>query len=318
MARPLLRRLVLIGLLCAIAAPFAVEAQDPQRGAPGESQVFRAQSDLVVLHVNVFDGRSDAVPDLPQTAFQVFEEDVSQQISFFSNVDVPVAVGLIVDSSSSMITRQHMVVAGGLAFAMSSHPEDELFTLHFNERMRYGLPDGIAFTNQEPLLRAALSRYAAGGRTALFDAVIAALEHLKHASHQKHVLVVLSDGEDNASRQTKNEMMERARRDDAIIYTVSNADRRIGLAGDPGVLRALADATGGVAYFPRSDDEVVRSFDEIAKNIRRGYSIGYVPTKSPHDGGFRRVKVMVRVPGRDKLSVRSRHGYATDSAAGSR
>jgi VWFA-related protein len=319
MAGPLLRLLLLSGIVCAVAAPFAgADAQQPQGITPAEPQVFRSRADLVVLHVNVFDGRSDAVPNLPQTAFQVFENDVPQEISFFNNTDVPVAVGLIVDNSASMITRRHMVVAGGLAFAMSSHPEDELFTLHFNEHIRYGLREGVSFTNEEPLLREALNRYPAGGRTALYDAVIAGLEHLERATHQKHVLVVLSDGEDNASSHSERDMMERARRSDAIIYTVSNADRRVGLAGDPGVLRDLAEATGGVAYFPRSDDEVVRSFDQIAGNIRRGYSIGYVPARTAQEGTFHRVKVVVHAPGRGKLNVRSRHGYSTDTAAGSR
>jgi VWFA-related protein len=123
------------------------------------------------------------------------------------------------------------------------------------------------------------------------------------------VLVVLSDGEDNASRASRDDMIERARASDAIIYTVSNADRRIGRAGDAGVLRKLADVTGGVAYFPDSDEKVVERFDEIGGNIRRGYSIGFVPSNQARDGTFRRVKVMVIVPGRTGLSVRTRDGY---------
>jgi VWFA-related protein len=308
--RAMLRGLLPGVVVCSIVALATVAAQD--------LQVFKSQADLVVLHVNVFDGRSDAVPHLPQEAFRVFEDDKPQEISFFNNADVPVAAGLVIDNSGSMITRQHMVVAGGLAFARSSHPEDEMFTLHFNEHVRYGLPEGVPFTNSASLLRAALMRYPAGGKTALHDAIIDGLEYLERAGHQKRVLVVLSDGEDNASRRSEEEMIDRARRSDAIIYTVSNADRRVGVAGDPGVLRKLADVTGAVAYFPRSDEAVVDSFDEIATNIRRGYSIGYVPADSAQDGRFRRVKVAVRMPGQRKLSVRCRDGYATDPAAGSR
>ena len=274
-----------------------------------ETPIFRAESDLVVLHVNVFDGRSDAVPGLPQEAFRVFENNVPQEITFFSGADVPVAVGLVLDNSGSMIARQRMSIAGGIAFARSSHPEDELFTVHFNEDVHFGLPAGLAFTNRETLLQAALSRYRPGGKTALYDAVIAALEHLERANHQKHVLVVLSDGEDNASRHTEDDMIERARDSDAIIYTVSSGNRRAGLAGDASVLRKLAEVTGGVAYFPDSDDEVVESFDEIAGNIRRGYSIGYVPRNDAHDGGYRKVRVTVRMPGRSNLRVQSRDGY---------
>lgn len=299
--------LLLAGIVCT-TAPRVATGQDPRA-------VFKTASDLVVLHVNVFDGRSDAVPDLPRSAFHILEDNRRQDITFFSGADVPVAVGLILDNSGSMIARHHMVLAGGTAFVRSRHPEDELFTIHFNEYVQYGLPPTVPFTSSESLLRAALGKYQPAGKTALHDAVISALEHLERANHQKRVLVVLSDGEDNASRYSKDDMIERARDSDAIIYTVSNANRRIGMAGDAGVLRKLADVTGGVAYFPGSDEKVVESFDEIAGNIRRGYTIGYVPGNPALDGTFRRVKVMVLVPGRTGLTVRTRDGYrATDDS----
>lgn len=296
-----MHRLLLIALI-GLVAGFSPRAQEPL-------PVFRAESDLVVLHVNVFDRRSDAVPGLPQESFKVFEDDKLQEITFFGGADVPVAVGLILDASGSMIAREHMVITGGTAFARSSHPEDELFTIHFNENVKYGLPATVPFTSSGSLLHSALAAYRPGGRTALYDAVIAGLEHLELATHQKHVLVVLSDGEDNASRYSKEEMMERAFESDAIVYTLSNANRRTGAPGNPGVLRKLADVTGGVAYFPDSDDEVIESFDELAGNIRRGYSIGYVPTNTKQDVGYRRVKVTVTAPGRNNLSVRTRDGY---------
>jgi Ca-activated chloride channel family protein len=302
-----MHRLLLIAIFFG-AAGLAVIGQDAL-------PVFRAESNLVVLHVNVFDRRSDAVPDLPQGAFRVLEDDNPQEITFFSGADVPVAVGLILDASGSMISREHMVIAGGTAFARSSHPDDEMFTIHFNERVKYGLPATVPFTHSAPLLHSALAAYRPGGRTAFYDAVITGLEHLELATHQKHVLVLLSDGEDNASRYSEDEMMDRARESDAIIYTVSNANRRTGMPGDPGVLRKIADVTGGVAYFPSTDEKVIESFDEIAGNIRRGYSIGYVPANSTGEGGYRRVKVTVSAPGRGNLSVRTRDGYrSTDYA----
>jgi Ca-activated chloride channel family protein len=229
-----------------------------------------------------------------------------------------VAVGLILDASGSMISREHMVIAGGTAFARSSHPDDEMFTIHFNESVKYGLPATVPFTHSAPLLHSALAAYRPRGRTAFYDAVIAGLEHLELATHQKHVLVLLSDGEDNASRYSEDEMMDRARESDAIVYTVSNANRRVGMPGDPGVLRRIADVTGGVAYFPSSDEKVIESFDEIAGNIRRGYSIGYVPAHSTGEGGYRRVRVTVSAPGRGNLSVRTRDGYRTADYARTR
>ena len=304
---PLFRSALIVAVLAAV--PLTALQQD--------AAIFRSSSDLVVLHVNVFNGKSDAVPDLPQSAFQVFENDTPQEITFFGGADVPVAVGLILDNSGSMIARHTMVVAGGVAFAESSRPEDELFTIHFNEHVRYGLPDGMLFTNRNLLLRAALARYPAGGKTALHDAVIAGLAHLGRSMHQKRVLVVLSDGEDNASLHNEHEMLDRARANDAIIYTVSSAQRDRARGGNPSVLRDLAEITGGEALFPRSEDAVVRAFNEIAVNIRRGYSIGYVPTNGTHDGSYRRVRVTVRVPGERNLSVRSRHGYTATTVSGS-
>jgi VWFA-related protein len=268
--------------------------------------------------VNVFDGRSDAVADLPQDAFKVFEDGTPQEITFFSGADVPVTAGLILDASGSMIAREHMIIAGGSAFAQSSHPEDELFTIHFNEQVKYGLPQTVNFTSSRSLLHSALSAYRPSGRTALYDAVIAGLEHFDAAMHQKHVLVVLSDGEDNASIHTRDEMMARVRDSDAIIYTVSNANRRVGMPGDPGVLRKLAEVGGGVAYFPESDDKVIRSFDELAGNIRRGYSIGYTPRNGKRDGSYRHLKVMVSAQGRNNLKVRTRDGYRSSDNAGAR
>jgi Ca-activated chloride channel family protein len=288
---------VLFGLLAAAAAAAA-----PQT-------TFKSDTDLVVLHVNVFDARSDAVPDLPQSAFRVFEEGDPQEITFFASGDVPVAVGLVLDGSSSMITRRGMVLAGADAFIRTSHSEDELFTIHFNEHVHFGLPATVPFSSHPTLLRAAVGRYHAGGMTALHDAVIAGLDHLERAGHQKRVLVVLSDGKDNASRHTRDQMLDRITRSSAIVYTVSNANRQVGQDADPRVLRRIADASGGVAYFPDSDDEVVESLDEIAGNVRRGYLIGYVPRNPAHDGGFRRVTVSVRAPGRAKLTARSREGY---------
>ncbi len=288
------------------------EQEPAQQQEPAAEQeptpVFRTESDLVVLHVNVFDGRSDAVPNLPQNVFEVLEDGKPQTITFFNNVDVPVAVGLIVDNSGSMITRRDMVLAGTHAFAESSHDEDELFAVVFNENVRFPLPATVLFTRNRPQIQASLSRYPSGGQTALHDAVIAGLEHLQEASHQKRVLVVLSDGEDNASQHSDDDMLERARRSDALIYVVSTADLGTSV-GNPRLLKKLAQISGGVAYTPESEREVVAAFREIAGNIRRGYSIGYSPTNTVHDGRYRRLKVSVRAPGRRNLTVIARDGY---------
>ena len=293
--------------LSAVVYAASLDAQDP--AAP----IFTSHTDLVQLHVNVFDGNSDAVPALKQENFLVFEDGRVQQITFFSNEDVPVAAGLVLDNSSSMIAKRRLVVAGAMAFADSSHQEDELFTIHFNEHVRFGLPNSLAFTSSRPILRNALSTLRPpGGKTALHDAVIAALDHVEKAAHQKHAIIVLSDGDDNASTRTRDEMYDRAKQSDAIIYAVATNDGRHGGDGDPAVLKRLAQIGGGLAYFPASDQDTVAAFTEIAENIRRAYSIGYVPTNTERDGRWRSIKVMVRAPGK-KLSARARDGYTAPS-----
>lgn len=278
---------------------------------------FKSSTELVVLQVNVFDRRSDAVDNLPQSAFTVLEDEKPQDITFFTSADVPVAIGLVIDNSSSMITQRGMVLAGAQAFADSSHPEDALFAVVFNEHVRYGLPDGVDYTGSHDQVLAALSRYPPGGKTALYDAVIESLAHLGDAPHQKRVLIVLSDGGDNASRHTRQEMLDAAAASDALIYTIAKRTNAGGDRGDPKVMRQLADVSGGLAYFPDTEREVVTSFDTIAGNIRRGYSIGYVPA-TPGDGQYHRLKVMVRVPGRSGLAARARHGYASPRPDGAR
>ena len=296
------QHLLLAAAFCAAIPLIARAAQD--------EQVFKAGAELVVLHVNVFNGRSDAVPDLPQSAFTVFEDDKPQEISFFSAGDVPVTVGLVIDNSTSMLTERELVVAGTNSFAQSSHPEDEMFAIVFNEHVRRGLPDTIQFTTNRLQLQASLHRYQPGGKTAFYDAVIEGLNHLDRGMYQKHVLVVLSDGGDNASRHSEQEMLDRAAMSNALVYTVVDPDVFTPGEGDKGVLKRLAKLSGGVAYFPTSSKELVKDFEEIAGNIRRGYSIGYVPPWTQHvHNQTHRVKVLVRAPGRKDLSARVRSGY---------
>ncbi len=305
-------RHILLGAAICAAIPLFVHARQ-------DDQVFKSGAELVVLHVNVFDKRSDAVPELPQSAFTVFEDDKPQDIEFFSAGDVPVTVGLVVDNSTSMLTEREMVVSGATAFAESSHPEDEMFAIVFNEYVRAGLPGTIAFTKDRLQLRASLPRFTPGGKTAFYDAVIAGLDHLEKAGYQKRVLVVLSDGGENASRHTEREMLDRVSSSSALVYTVLDPNVVVPGESKPGVLRRLAKLSGGVAYFPRTSRDLIANLQDIAGNIRRGYSIGYLPSSAQHrhDQGHR-VKVMVRVPGRSDLSVRVRNGYTEPVTPGTR
>jgi len=316
---------MLIGAVLCAVAPLSGQStpQSSPATPPPDEQVFKSASELVVLHVNVFDGRSDAVPDLPQSAFTVLEDDKPQDISFFSAGDVPVTVGLVIDNSTSMLTERSTVLAGTTAFAESSHPEDQMFSVVFNEHVRSGLPATIDFTKNRLQLRASLQQYPAGGKTAIYDAVIAGLDHLEKGAYQKHVLIVMSDGGDNASAHTEKDMLDRVASSSAIIYTVVDPDTFSPGESKPDVLKRLAKLSGGVSYFPKNEKQLVDDFTEIAGNIRRGYSIGYVPAASSEEqprlhAGQHRVKVLVHVPGRKDLSVHVRNTYAEPDPIASR
>jgi len=190
----------------------------------------------------------------------------------------------------------------------------------FNEHVRLGLPSSVEFTTNRLQLVGSLARFPPGGKTAFYDAVIAGLDQLDKGAYQKHVLVVLSDGGDNASQHTEKEMLRRVEASSALIYTIVDPDVFTPGEGNRGVLRRLAKLSGGLAYFPKGERELVENFMEIAGNIRRGYSIGYAPGSSnghEHDRPHR-VKVTVRVPGRSDLSVRVRNGYAESDSPGTR
>lgn len=267
---------------------------------------YTSHADLIVLHVSVLDRHAGYVSNLPRDAFSVTEDGRPQQIEFFQHEDTPVTVGLVIDSSGSMRRRRESVIAAGMAFAASSNPADELFTINFNERVWPGLDEGQDFTSDGDTLRHALDRSTARGQTAFFDALSAAMRHLEKGHESRKVLIVVSDGGDNASRTTCDDILDRALRSDIVVYTVgvfdSDDDDK-----NPKLLKKLSDVTGGEAFFPKTNADVKPVFERIARDIRSSYTLGYVPL----DGGARehRLHVDVRDPERRKLSVRARTAY---------
>lgn len=269
------------------------------------AQRFTSSSELVVLHVTVLDRKSGFISGLSRDAFTVYEEGSPQPVSFFESADTPVTVGLVIDSSISMQRRREAIVAAGTSFISSSRPDDELFTVHFNERVWPGLPAGQTFTSDRETLRQALAQIVTRGQTALFDGLAAALATLGEGRCQKKVLIVVSDGGDNASRSKFEEILATALRMDAVIYAVSLQDQYDPDAR-PDVLRKLASVTGGEAFFVRNLSQASGVFDRIARDIRSGYIIGYVPGGA---GGYRPIRVAVRSADGRKLMVRARSGY---------
>ena len=267
---------------------------------------FTSSSELVVLHVTVLDRKSGYVSGLTRDAFTVYEDGAAQPVGFFEDADIPVTVGLVIDSSISMHRHRDAIVAAGTTFVESSHDDDELFTIYFNEHVWPGLPDGQLFTNNRELLRQSFAQMRTRGQTALFDGLQAALTRLERGHSQKKVLIVVSDGGDNASKAKFDDVLQAALRMDAVIYAVSIPDQ-YETEARPDVLKKLAAVTGGEAHFPRNMSQVTSTFERIARDIRSGYVIGYTPP--PAGKGYRAVRVAVQSPGRRSLTVRARSGY---------
>jgi VWFA-related protein len=195
-----------------------------------------------------------------------------------------------------------------MAFAGSSNPRDEMFLVNFNEHVSFGLPHGTLFTDRPEELKTAMSTVIADGETALYDAVAVALEHLKQGNRDKKVLIVVSDGADNASVHTKAQMLQLATQSDAIVYSLGiyepdDPDK------NPHVLSELSKASGGEAFFPESLRDVVPICERIAHEIRNQYTISYIPTNQKLDGTYRVIQVHATSPGSGHLRVRARAGY---------
>jgi len=230
-----------------------------------------------------------------------------QDITLFRNEDVPVTAGLVVDHSGSMGNKRDEVMQGARAFVQASNPQDRDFVVNFSDTVTFGLPSYIPFTSNTEDLQAALLATPLSGKTALYDAVAAALERLQKDKRDKKVLLLISDGGDNASRHNFSEVLRMAQAANVVIYTVGLFDEN---AADqnPKVLKKFAADTGAQVYFPMSPTEVVSVCKEIAADIRHQYTLGYSPP-NPEGGGYRPVRVKVNAPSRGKLSVRTRAGY---------
>jgi VWFA-related protein len=295
----------------------AVSQVSPAPNNPA-SESYRVSVDvnLLVLNATVRDRQGRFVSDLRQQDFEVYEDSVLQTIQLFQHEDVPVTVGLVVDHSGSMHPRLAQVITAAQSFVKFSNPEDQMFVVNFNERVSMGLPDAMRFSNDSTELGAAILRFPVTGETALYDAIVKALGRLQEGRHDKKVLIVISDGGDNASVHNLAQVTDLAGRSTAIIYTVGlftpeDPDR------NPAVLNRLAEATGGEAFFPHELSEVVAICERIARDIRNQYTIGYVPANTARTSAYRTIRVAAhRVGGR--LFVRTRAGYIPEgeSSAG--
>jgi VWFA-related protein len=257
----------------------------------------------------VEDGRGAAVPGLSEDNFLVYEDNYPQSISFFSTADAPATIGLLIDNSTSMTSKRERVIAAAVSFAELSNPADEIFVLAFNEHVHEAWAPRIVSESDIAGLRDALRKnISARGKTALYDAVTVGLRRLASGHHARQVLVVISDGSDNASTTTLDQMLARTRASNAMIYTVSLNDP-VDRDGNPKLLRRIATSTGGESFDPREIDDVPEAVEHVARDIRATYTLGYVPTNQKRDGTMRKLRVVASHPDGRRLKVQTRGGY---------
>ena len=291
------------------ALPFCLPAFQPfSLAASAQDASFRSSSsELVVLPVVVTDTQGRYISDLDRERFTVFDNGRRVPIDLFTNEDTPLTIGLIIDASGSMRLKMAEVVSASLAFARLSNPQDEVFAIRFNDDVQNVIRDRQFLLAQDlAALNVALRSMRPDGRTALYDALMAGIEQLALGSRARKVLVVISDGGDNASGATLDHVLARARESNAAIYTIGVFDAN-DLDRNPGVLKSLARATGGERFLPRSPGDLLQACERIAREIRSGYTIGYVPPD--RDGSYHRVRVDVQPSTSQKTKIRTRPGY---------
>ena len=297
----------LAGLLTAGLTGWAVRAQD-------DIPVFTTELKEVTLHVTVVDKSGKLITNIPKSAFKVFEDNVEQPIKLFHPEDVPVSMGILVDNSGSMNDKRARVAAAALALVKASNPDDEVFIVNFNDDPYLDQ----SFTHDTKKLEEALSRIDARGGTAMRNAISGAITYMKtDAKLDKKVIVVVTDGNDNASGENSLEQLLRQVRDSGVlVYSIgllSEEEARESRAAKR-ALNSLAETSAGAAYYPKDLAEVEKITPQIAHEIRNQYTIVYSPLNENLDGSFRRIKV--ELTGQYKGAIiRAKNGYYATPAA---
>jgi VWFA-related protein len=297
-------------LLLAVGCSALAQAPPPKDAPDQDAYRISVDVSLVVLQATVRDRAGHTVMELKRDDFTVFEDGKPQSIRLFRHEDTPVTVGLVIDHSSSMREKLADVTAAAQAFVKSSNSNDRMFVVNFNETVSLGLPAGMPFSDSAEQLGKAIWDAPAIGRTALYDAIVEALKRLQESTHDKKVLIVISDGGDNASKAGLDRVLKLTEQSNAMIYTIGifepdDPDK------NPGVLRRLAKESGGEAFFPDQLKETVAICQRIARDIRDQYTIGYSSPNVTLDGSYHKVKLTAQEKDNGKLFVRTRPGYKT-------
>jgi Ca-activated chloride channel family protein len=312
-----LKKFMLAGVV--IAAPIFLFAQ--QAGKPAETPdtgdaTFSSETRLVQLPVTVTDKNGHLVTNLPQSAFQVFENGVQQTVKLFKPEDVPISLGLVIDNSGSMREKRTSVESAALTLVRDSNKQDEVFVVNFNDEPYLDAD----FTSDISVMEQGLTKIDSRGGTAMRDAIRVSVDHLKDkAKRDKKVILVVTDGNDNASMMTLDALVRMLKEDDVLVYAIGllteEEKREAGKAKR--ALNTLTESTGGLVFYPKEVSEVEKIAHEVASDIRHQYTIGYTPTNTSLDGTFRPVKVVVKAPGNPVARTRSGY-YATKEQGKSR
>lgn len=320
-----LRVLVSVGL-CVFAALALAQSQPPPEpkadsfdpranvsaNPPGDPvAIFRSGTELVDLPISVLDKNGKLIPDIPQSAFKVYENNIEQPIQSFHRDDIPVSIGIIIDNSGSMRDKRAKVAAAALALVKNSNPQDEEFIVDFNDDAYLDQP----FTNDIHKLETTLGRIDSHGGTSMREAISMSIDYMNQAaSRNKRVLLVVTDGNDNNPGGISLEtLVRKAQASEVLIYTIgllseeSPSDARLARRA----LKELAEASGGQDYYPKDLAEVQEITPQVAHEIRNQYLVAYTPTNPALDGTYRQIRV--KVLGYEKATVRARSGYYASS-----
>ena len=290
-------------------------SQNPSAGGQVGGKI-KVDVDLVVLHTSVLDDRGKFVDGLTQDNFRVYEDKVEQKVSIFKREDIPVSMGLVIDNSGSMRDKRPRVNEAALTLVQNSNPQDEAFVVNFNDDFYLDLDKD--FSNSIPELKEALERIDARGSTALYDAIIGSLDHLKKGVKEKKVLLIVTDGEDNTSRNSLEKTLREIQKTSTVIYTIGllSQESKKSAKGARRALISIAQGSGGVAYFPENVEDVHAICEQVAHDIRHQYTLAYYPSNTARDGSFRTIHVDVIPPrGHGKLVARTRNGYYAPGAS---
>ena len=307
--------------LCAtlVCLASATGAQSPQEPAPSGPQAPKTAKsddgplvldrDLVTVSVTVSDPYGRFVTGLDKSHFEIFDDKIKQEIVFFNDDDSPLTLGIVYDVSGSMTAKMSRSVHALRRFVETSHSEDEFFLVTFNHRAQLTRD----FTMSGETVVNSLTLVSTDGRTALYDAAFIGIEKARQGRHDKKALLIISDGQDNNSRYTFSELRDLVRESDVQLYAIGIVDlvrdHELGAYGES-VLEELARSTGGRAFFPSSEEELVDVCTQIALELRHQYSVGYYPSTNIRDGRWHKIKVKVDPPpGLPRLAVRAKEGY---------